>query len=113
MGKLFLALFLALLSIGFSSPGKRHKTIPEDPVIDLDGESTLRVVVDGRRTVPRHPATVLLEDGKTILTVYPKGHGKGAIVYKKALTADLRSDRIPVPESWKTSLEVPTIFRSD
>jgi len=26
---------------------------------------------------------VLLEDGNTILIVYPKGHGKGEIVYKR------------------------------
>jgi hypothetical protein len=26
-----------------------------------------------------HPTTVLLEDGKTIIAVYPKGHGRGAI----------------------------------
>ena len=53
----------------------------------------------------------MLEDGKTILTVYPKGHGKGAIVYKRSTDGGLTwSERLPTPESWKTSLEVPTIF---
>jgi hypothetical protein len=27
---------------------------------------------------------VLLEDGRTILAVYPKGHGRGAIVMKRS-----------------------------
>ena len=31
-----------------------------------------------------HPTTAMLDDGKTILTVYPKGHGRGAIVYKRS-----------------------------
>jgi len=31
-----------------------------------------------------HVTTVLLDDGKTIFCVYPKGHGRSAIVYKKS-----------------------------
>lgn len=59
-----------------------------------------------------HPTTVLLEDGKTILCVYPKGHGKGGIVFKKSLDGGVTwSDRIPVPASWATSKETPTIHR--
>jgi len=36
-----------------------------------------------------HPTTVLLEDGKTILTIYPKGHGRGEIVYKRSTDGGL------------------------
>jgi len=114
MGKLFLALFLALLSMGFSEAQEKSvKPYLRIPVIDLDSETSRQVVVDKENgQYLGHPTTVLLEDGKTILTVYPKGHGKGAIVYKKSTDGGLTwSDRIPVPESWKTSLEVPTIFR--
>jgi len=114
MGKLFLALFLALLSMGFSEAQEKSVTpYLRIPVIDLDNETSRQVVVDKENgQYLGHPTTVLLEDGKTILTVYPKGHGKGAIVYKKSTDGGLTwSDRIPVPESWKTSLEVPTIFR--
>jgi len=113
MGKLFLALFLALLSMGFSEAQEKSVTpYLRIPVIDLDNETSRQVVVDKENgQYLGHPTTVLLEDGKTILTVYPKGHGKGAIVYKKSTDGGLTwSDRIPVPESWKTSLEVPTIF---
>ena len=59
-----------------------------------------------------HPTTVLLEDNKTMIIVYPKGHGRGAIVMKKSRDAGLTwSERLPTPESWKTSLEVPTLYR--
>ena len=36
-----------------------------------------------------HPTTLLLEDNKTMLIVYPKGHGRGGIVYKRSLDAGL------------------------
>jgi hypothetical protein len=114
MGKLFMALFLALLSMGLSeAQEKSNKPYLRIPVIDLNSETSRQVVVDKESgQYLGHPTTVLLEDGKTILTVYPKGHGRGAIVYKKSTDGGLTwSDRIPVPESWKTSLEVPTIFR--
>jgi hypothetical protein len=59
-----------------------------------------------------HPTTVLLEDQKTIIAVYPKGHGSGAIVMKKSTDGGLTwSDRLAVPENWATSKEVPTIYR--
>jgi hypothetical protein len=59
-----------------------------------------------------HPTTVLLEDGKTILAVYPKGHGKGPIVLKRSLDGGQSwSKRLPTPENWKTSKETPTIHR--
>lgn len=84
------------------------------PVIDLNDETSRQVVVDREKgQYLGHPTTVLLEDGKTMLTVYPKGHGKGAIVYKRSTDGGLTwSERLPTPESWKTSLEVPTIFRT-
>ena len=45
-----------------------------------------------------HPTTVLHEDGKTIITVYPKGHGKGGIVYKRSDDGGLTwSERLPTP----------------
>ncbi len=84
------------------------------PVIDLNDETFRQVVVDRENgQYLGHPTTVLLEDGLTMLAVYPKGHGKGAIVYKRSTDGGLTwSDRLPTPESWKTSLEVPAVFRT-
>lgn len=81
--------------------------------IDLDNQSHRQVVVDREPgQYLGHPTTCLLEDGKTILCVYPKGHGRGAIVYKRSTDAGLTwSDRLPTPASWATSQEVPTLHR--
>tara|TARA_B100000700_G_scaffold323198_1_gene426435 strand:- start:3487 stop:4614 length:1128 start_codon:yes stop_codon:yes gene_type:complete len=83
------------------------------PVIDLDHRKDLQVIVDKEEGVYLgHTSTVLLEDGKTILAVYPKGHGKGAIVYKRSEDGGKTwSPRLSVPGNWSTSKEVPTIHR--
>ncbi|HDT11524.1 MAG TPA: exo-alpha-sialidase [bacterium] len=84
------------------------------PLIDLSQDSFRQVIVDRESgQYLGHPTTVLLEDNRTILTVYPKGHGRGAIVMKRSTNAGLTwSKRLPVPQNWSTSQEVPTIFRT-
>ncbi len=83
------------------------------PLIDLAGETNRQTVVDRERgQYLGHPSTVLLEDGKTILCVYPKGHGRGALVLKRSQDGGLAwSERLPVPENWSTSKETPSIHR--
>ena len=83
------------------------------PTVDLASEQSRQVIVDREAgQYLGHPTTVLLEDGKTMLIVYPKGHGKGGIVYKRSTDAGLTwSDRLPTPASWATSREVPTLHR--
>jgi hypothetical protein len=83
------------------------------PFIDLAQETSRRVVVDREPgQYLGHPTTVLLEDGRTMLAVYPKGHGKGAIMLKRSADGGRTwSERIAVPENWSTSQETPTIHR--
>ena len=109
---IFLISILAASTILFSQekPTKPYLSIP---IIDLDKETYRQVVVDREEgQYLGHPTTALLEDGKTILTVYPKGHGRGEVVYKKSFDGGLTwTERLPVPESWKTSKEVPVLYR--
>ena len=85
------------------------------PTLDLSAEVGRQVVVDREAgQYLGHPTTVLLEDGISILAVYPKGHGRGPIVLKRSPDGGLTwSERLPVPESWATSQEVPTLFRME
>jgi len=84
------------------------------PLVDLAADTDRRVVVDREAgQYLGHPTTVRLEDGRTILCVYPKGHGKGAILYKRSEDGGKTwSARLPTPASWATSLETPTIHRT-
>ena len=83
------------------------------PTIDLSKQTKRQVVIDREKgRYLGHPTTVLLEDNKTMLIVYPKGHGRGGIVYKRSTDGGLTwSKRLPTPKSWETSREVPTIHR--
>ena len=83
------------------------------PTVDLDADEGRHVVVDREDgQYLGHVTTVLLEDGKTLLAVYPKGHGRGPIVYKRSNDGGKTwSARLPTPENWASSKEVPTIHR--
>ncbi len=115
------AILIAFLVLGTSralsaaeadakAPPPRGYTIP---LIDLNDQADRQVIVDREKgQYLGHPTTALLEDGKTILCVYPKGHGRGAIVYKRSGDGGKTwSERLPTPKSWATSKEVPTIHR--
>jgi hypothetical protein len=81
--------------------------------VDISGEIQRQVIVDREAgQYLGHPTTVLLEDNRTMLIVYPKGHGRGAIVYRRSADGGKTwSERLPTPRSWATSLEVPTLHR--
>jgi hypothetical protein len=83
------------------------------PLVDLAGQTQRQVVVDREPgQYLGHPTTVLLEDNRTMIIVYPKGHGRGGIVMKRSSDGGQSwSERLPTPKSWETSKEVPTIHR--
>ena len=69
-------------------------------------------IIDDRSGYLGHPDSVLLNNGD-ILTFYPKGHGKGAILSKisdnNGVSYDKEVENPPV--SWEKSLETPTVYR--
>lgn len=71
-----------------------------------------QAVVDDSRSYLAHPDSILLKNGN-ILTMYPAGHGKGAVLNK--VSADggrtYSSEIANTPASWKNSRETPTIYR--
>lgn len=85
------------------------------PLIDLAGDTSRQVVVDREPgQYLGHVTTAMLEDGRTVFAVYPKGHGRGPIVMKRSDDGGLTwSERLPTPGSWATSKEVPTLYRVD
>lgn len=80
---------------------------------DISNRKDLQTLVDYEKGIYLgHVTTVLLEDDKTILAVYPKSHGFGQIVQKRSTDGGKTwSERLPVPKSFTTSMEVPTIYR--
>ncbi len=113
-----LLLIAAALALGSACDGKTAPAAPVSrgysiPLIDLAADTGRQVVVDREPgQYLGHPTTVLLEDGRTMIAVYPQGHGRGPIVMKRSGDGGLTwSERLPVPESWATSLETPTIHR--
>ncbi len=112
----FRALALACLALTPASTSRAQPTVQRGytiPIIDLADQENRQVVVDREPgQYLGHPTTVLLGDSRTMIAVYPKGHGKGAIVMKRSADGGLHwSDRLPVPENWATSKETPTIHR--
>jgi hypothetical protein len=108
---------LSLLIIGTCALRPQQTAVPRGyriPLIDLSGDTARQVIVDREKgQYLGHPTTVLLEDNRTIIIAYPKGHGAGAIVMKRSKDAGLTwSDRLPVPDNWASSKEVPTIYRT-
>jgi hypothetical protein len=83
------------------------------PIVDLAGQAHRQTTVDRQADqYLGHPTTVLLEDGRTMVAVYPKGHGRGAIVMKRSSDGGRTwSDRLATPDNWATSQETPTIHR--
>ena len=95
----------------YSLPNIRLDLRPEGLPEELGYLFDLVTVDDGLDYIG-HPDSVLLKNGD-ILTVYPSGHGKGAVRSRlshdggKSYTGSLKNQ----PASWQTSRETPTVYR--
>ena len=75
-------------------------------VIDKDENNE-----NGRRYLGQ-PDMVLLDDEKTLITVYPVGHGHGPLVMKISKDAgETWTEKTDIPDSWAGSLETPTLYK--
>lgn len=110
-----MALVFRLIMLGFTSllPLFMSSSVSEIQYVDLDQQSNLHQIIDRRPgQYLGHVSTTLLEDGKTILMVYPQGHGRGAIQYRRSEDGGQTwSELLTTPKSWETSLETPTIHQ--
>ena len=113
-----LALLASLVShlVGNAGSTPPPKPLPPGytiPVIDLAQERHRQVIVDRQPgQYLGHPTTLLLEDHQTLLCAYPEGHGKGPIRLRQSTDAGRTwSTNLPVPASWSTSKETPTLHR--
>ncbi len=68
--------------------------------------------LDDSKSYTAHPDSVLLKNGD-ILTMYPAGHGKGAVLNKISTDGGFtwNGEIENTPDSWENSRETPTVYR--
>ncbi|MBI5693111.1 MAG: exo-alpha-sialidase [Verrucomicrobia bacterium] len=95
------------------APGKGPRlTFP--PTIDLSRDTTRQVVIAAgtAEVYQGHPTTVLLPDGRTMYCVWTYNHGGPCGPMKRSDDGGRTwSDLLPVPESWATVKNCPTVWR--
>lgn len=118
---------IALCSCAYTSKGQAYTILQLDlteslrPAYASDSkyDDTYKLTVvdsgDNGEEYMAHPDAVLVNSGtdnEIIRTFYPAGHGKGAIIEKVSTDGGLTySSRVSgLPESWKNSLETPTVY---
>lgn len=116
VARLLLVVLLPVLFVPTAQACSRQEPLAPGytiPLVDISGERERQVIVDRQAgQYLGHPTTLLLEDGRSLLCVFPQGHGKGPVVYRASPDGGLTwGERLDVPASWSTSREVPTLHR--
>lgn len=80
--------------------------------IDISDDSNKQVIVDKEENrYLAHVSTVRYSFDHSIYAVYMRGHGRGQALMKKSLdSGNTWSERLKLPESWMTLLQVPTLY---
>jgi hypothetical protein len=112
---LFACVCIPAMAAPSAPPAHRAASRPASNIrlVDISGEKQRQVIIERRPgQYLGHPTTLLMGDGKTIFVTYPLGHGRPAAVLKKSEDGGLTwSDRLPVPENWKTATNCPCLHR--
>ncbi len=82
--------------------------LPEQYLSDIEKDENNE---KGRRYLGQ-PDMAMLNDNKTLVTVYPVGHGVGPIVMQISRDAgETWEEKTDIPSSWETSYETPTLYK--
>lgn len=75
-------------------------------------EETVEISVIKEITIHNTVPVYKLDDNRTLITVYPVGHGHGKLVMKVSEDAgETWTGKTDIPSSWTKSLETPTIYK--
>ncbi len=126
---LIILIIIAIIVVSFVSCKKKPEPLPFTgsdytiPTLDLSvmPESVKGTeyeylyelsTVDDSKDYMAHPDSVLLKNGN-ILTMYPAGHGRGAVLNKISTDGGVTwTESIKnTPSSWVNSQETPTVYR--
>lgn len=78
---------------------------------DFSKDLKKQFLVDKDNIYLGHPSTII-NNKKELLCVYPKGHGRGEIIYKKSFDyGKTWTERLKTPDSWKYSQETPILYK--
>lgn len=82
--------------------------LPEQYLSDIDKDENN----EKGRIYLGQPDMVMLDDNKTLITAYPKGHGHGPLVMKVSRDAgETWVEKTDTPADWQNSLETPTMYK--
>jgi len=82
------------------------------PTIDLNDDRDKQVIVDKEKNrYLAHVSAVRYSVDNCIYAAYMRGHGRGQALLKKSRDfGDSWSERLKVPDTWLTLLQVPTLY---